>query len=154
MLCVLFCSSWGLGSETLQQSSRLLVHRGYLLHIVSCSFQLGWADTTRVPEFVVKKSFVNSSRLCGYPPFYDENDAKLFEQILKAEYEFDSPYWDDISDSGIFFIHHTHSLLLWHGLLQLTLTITLPYTNGYLTRMYCYTVIKWVVKWYNESYCM
>lgn len=38
--------------------------------------------------------------LCGYPPFYDENDAKLFEQILKAEYEFDSPYWDDISDSG------------------------------------------------------
>lgn len=39
-------------------------------------------------------------RLCGYPPFYDENDSKLFEQILKAEYEFDSPYWDDISDSG------------------------------------------------------
>ncbi|KAG9353268.1 hypothetical protein JZ751_017844 [Albula glossodonta] len=23
--------------------------------------------------------------LCGYPPFYDENDAKLFEQILKAD---------------------------------------------------------------------
>lgn len=43
---------------------------------------------------------VLSSRLCGYPPFYDENDSKLFEQILKAEYEFDSPYWDDISDSG------------------------------------------------------
>ena len=41
--------------------------------------------------------------LCGYPPFYDENDSKLFEQILKAEYEFDSPYWDDISDSGNFF---------------------------------------------------
>lgn len=41
-----------------------------------------------------------SRRLCGYPPFYDENDSKLFEQILKAEYEFDSPYWDDISDSG------------------------------------------------------
>lgn len=39
-------------------------------------------------------------RLCGYPPFYDESDAKLFEQILKAEYEFDSPYWDDISESG------------------------------------------------------
>ncbi|PKU33454.1 hypothetical protein llap_16242 [Limosa lapponica baueri] len=37
--------------------------------------------------------------LCGYPPFYDENDSKLFEQILKAEYEFDSPYWDDISES-------------------------------------------------------
>jgi len=38
--------------------------------------------------------------LCGYPPFYDENDSELFRQILKAEYEFDSPYWDDISESG------------------------------------------------------
>uniref|UniRef100_A0A8C6X1E0 Protein kinase domain-containing protein n=1 Tax=Naja naja TaxID=35670 RepID=A0A8C6X1E0_NAJNA len=44
--------------------------------------------------------------LCGYPPFYDENDTKLFEQILKAEYEFDSPYWDDISDSAKDFIQH------------------------------------------------
>ncbi|XP_053319250.1 calcium/calmodulin-dependent protein kinase type 1D isoform X2 [Spea bombifrons] len=44
--------------------------------------------------------------LCGYPPFYDENDSKLFEQILKADYEFDSPYWDDISESAKDFIHH------------------------------------------------
>lgn len=49
--------------------------------------------------------------LCGYPPFYDENDANLFAQILKAnqtvigEFEFDSPYWDDISDSAKDFIH-------------------------------------------------
>lgn len=48
-------------------------------------------------------------RLCGYPPFYDENDAKLFEQILKAEYEFDSPYWDDISDSGTTSKHHNQT---------------------------------------------
>jgi hypothetical protein len=41
-----------------------------------------------------------SFRLCGYPPFYDENDAALFQQILRAEYEFDSPFWDDISESG------------------------------------------------------
>ena len=41
-------------------------------------------------------------RLCGYPPFYDENDSELFRQILKAEFEFDSPYWDEISDSGMF----------------------------------------------------
>nr|XP_054749893.1 calcium/calmodulin-dependent protein kinase type 1-like [Lytechinus pictus] len=38
--------------------------------------------------------------LCGYPPFYDDNDAALFQQIMKGEYEFDSPYWDDISDSA------------------------------------------------------
>jgi calcium/calmodulin-dependent protein kinase I len=40
-------------------------------------------------------------RLCGYPPFYDENDAELFRQIMAAKYEFDSPYWDEISDSGL-----------------------------------------------------
>ncbi|XP_070192144.1 calcium/calmodulin-dependent protein kinase type 1-like [Littorina saxatilis] len=44
--------------------------------------------------------------LCGYPPFYDENDAELFKQILRAEYEFDSPYWDEISDSAKDFIRH------------------------------------------------
>ncbi|XP_017853714.1 calcium/calmodulin-dependent protein kinase type 1 isoform X2 [Drosophila busckii] len=42
--------------------------------------------------------------LCGYPPFYDENDANLFAQILKGEFEFDSPYWDEISDSAKQFI--------------------------------------------------
>eukprot|EP00066_Takifugu_rubripes_P023269 XP_011612535.1 PREDICTED: calcium/calmodulin-dependent protein kinase type 1-like isoform X1 [Takifugu rubripes] len=44
--------------------------------------------------------------LCGYPPFYDESDANLFAQIIKAQYEFDSPYWDDISDSAKDFIVH------------------------------------------------
>ncbi|XP_051824182.1 calcium/calmodulin-dependent protein kinase type 1B [Antechinus flavipes] len=44
--------------------------------------------------------------LCGYPPFYDENDSELFSQILKANYEFDSPYWDDISESAKDFIRH------------------------------------------------
>lgn len=32
-------------------------------------------------------------RLCGYPPFYDDSDANLFAQIMRGEYEFDSPYW-------------------------------------------------------------
>ncbi|KAL5111199.1 Calcium/calmodulin-dependent protein kinase type 1 [Taenia crassiceps] len=42
--------------------------------------------------------------LCGYPPFYDESDQELFRQIQKAQYEFDSPYWDEISDSAKSFI--------------------------------------------------
>ncbi|XP_045482727.1 calcium/calmodulin-dependent protein kinase type 1-like [Harmonia axyridis] len=42
--------------------------------------------------------------LCGYPPFYDESDANLFAQILKGEFEFDPPYWDEISDSAKDFI--------------------------------------------------
>jgi len=36
--------------------------------------------------------------LCGFPPFYNEDNAELFEQIKKGEFEFPSPYWDDISD--------------------------------------------------------
>uniref|UniRef100_A0A8C1WS15 Calcium/calmodulin-dependent protein kinase 1Da n=1 Tax=Cyprinus carpio TaxID=7962 RepID=A0A8C1WS15_CYPCA len=35
---------------------------------------------------------------------HSQNDSKLFEQILKADYEFDAPYWDDISDSAKDFI--------------------------------------------------
>lgn len=44
--------------------------------------------------------------LSGNPPFYDDadedddRDKNLFLKILSGDYEFDSPYWDDISDSG------------------------------------------------------
>ena len=38
--------------------------------------------------------------LCGFPPFFEENNQQLFEMIKKCEYEFPSPYWDDISDSA------------------------------------------------------
>ena len=35
--------------------------------------------------------------LCGFPPFYEENNQKLFDMIKKGEFEFPSPYWDDVS---------------------------------------------------------
>ena len=35
--------------------------------------------------------------LCGYPPFYDENNAVIFKLIKAGDYHFNSPYWDDIS---------------------------------------------------------
>lgn len=46
--------------------------------------------------------------LSGNPPFYDDSDEddpdnrdrNLFLKILSGDYEFDSPYWDDISVSG------------------------------------------------------
>ncbi|KAM4740792.1 caM kinase-like vesicle-associated protein [Anableps anableps] len=46
--------------------------------------------------------------LSGNPPFYDDSDEEdpdsrdknLFLKILSGDYEFDSPYWDDISDSA------------------------------------------------------
>jgi len=36
--------------------------------------------------------------LCGFPPFYADNDAQLYEKIKKGQYEFLRPYWDPISD--------------------------------------------------------
>ncbi|KAL4658657.1 calcium/calmodulin-dependent protein kinase type 1G-like [Arapaima gigas] len=44
--------------------------------------------------------------LCGYPPFYEDNESKLYSKIMNAEYEFDSPFWDDISASAKDFIRN------------------------------------------------
>jgi len=35
--------------------------------------------------------------LCGFPPFYEEELPALFDSILKARYDFPSPWWDAIS---------------------------------------------------------
>ena len=41
--------------------------------------------------------------LCGFPPFRspDRNQTELFEFIKAGEYEFLSPYWDNISSSKL-----------------------------------------------------
>ncbi|XP_053102822.1 calcium/calmodulin-dependent protein kinase type 1G isoform X3 [Hemicordylus capensis] len=44
--------------------------------------------------------------LCGYPPFYEETESKLFEKIREGYFEFESPFWDDISESAKDFICH------------------------------------------------
>ncbi|KAJ0399737.1 hypothetical protein P43SY_009318 [Pythium insidiosum] len=38
--------------------------------------------------------------LCGYPPFHDDNQAMLFRKIRSGRFEFDSPYWDNVSDDA------------------------------------------------------
>ncbi|TPX35683.1 hypothetical protein SmJEL517_g01902 [Synchytrium microbalum] len=44
--------------------------------------------------------------LSGYPPFYDQNNVELFKQIMAGKYEFDRPWWDNVSDSAKDFIRH------------------------------------------------
>jgi len=44
--------------------------------------------------------------LCGFPPFYSESVPEVFEQIMKAEYDYPAEYWDDISDDAKDFINH------------------------------------------------
>jgi len=44
--------------------------------------------------------------LCGFPPFYADNNAKLFEKIMNGTYSFPSPYWDKVSQSAKDLIKH------------------------------------------------
>jgi len=38
--------------------------------------------------------------LCGFPPFYEENTAKLFQTIMDGKYDFPDPEWTNVSDSA------------------------------------------------------
>jgi len=42
--------------------------------------------------------------LCGYTPFYGENQKQLFDRILKADVEFFSPEWDEVSQEARDFV--------------------------------------------------
>ncbi|CAM0135320.1 unnamed protein product [Umbelopsis sp. WA50703] len=44
--------------------------------------------------------------LCGFPPFYDESIQILTQKVAKGEYEFLSPWWDDISSEAKDLISH------------------------------------------------
>lgn len=36
-------------------------------------------------------------RLSGFPPFFDDDNARLFEKIKAGHFSFPSPVWDTIS---------------------------------------------------------
>ncbi|KAF1774580.1 Calcium/calmodulin-dependent/calcium-dependent protein kinase [Phytophthora cactorum] len=38
--------------------------------------------------------------LCGYPPFPGANHATVLDKVVKAEYKFEAPYWDEVSDEA------------------------------------------------------
>jgi len=42
--------------------------------------------------------------LCGFPPFYADNDAQLFKRIKAGDYKFLSPYWDKVSPAAKDFV--------------------------------------------------
>jgi len=42
--------------------------------------------------------------LCGFPPFYGNTDPQIFDKILKVQYDFPSPDWDNISDDAKQFV--------------------------------------------------
>lgn len=38
--------------------------------------------------------------LCGFPPFYDDNNAKLFAQIKSGRFSYPKEYWKNVSDDA------------------------------------------------------
>ncbi|GMH66284.1 hypothetical protein TrST_g8833 [Triparma strigata] len=42
--------------------------------------------------------------LCGYPPFYGDNDHEIFVSVKAAKFDFPSPEWNSISDKAKDFI--------------------------------------------------
>ena len=39
--------------------------------------------------------------LCGFPPFYGDDDDEIYDKICEGFFEYPSPYWDHISDDGL-----------------------------------------------------
>lgn len=35
--------------------------------------------------------------LCGYPPFYGDDDREILEMVAKGKFDFDGEEWDEIS---------------------------------------------------------
>jgi len=42
--------------------------------------------------------------LCGFPPFYGNTDAQIFDKILKCQFDYPSPDWDNISEEAKQFV--------------------------------------------------
>lgn len=38
--------------------------------------------------------------LCGYEPFFADDEAKMHKKIIKCEYTFDEQFWEDISENA------------------------------------------------------
>lgn len=68
---------------------RLLEYWGCSLYLVTILIQFN--QPTNLSYF----------RLCGFPPFYDDDNFELFEKIKKGQYDFPSPSWDNITPDAI-----------------------------------------------------
>lgn len=67
-------------------------YRSYIVHLVS-----KFVSVSSV-HYAISNILFILIRLCGFPPFYEENNQKLFDMIKNCEFDFPSPYWDDVSD--------------------------------------------------------
>ena len=46
------------------------------------------------------------NRLCGYPPFYDDDNFVLFEKIKSGKFDYPEASWGKISDDAKFIVNN------------------------------------------------
>jgi serine/threonine protein kinase len=44
--------------------------------------------------------------LCGFPPFFADDDEELYDSIIDGDFKFLKPWWDEISDSAKDLVSH------------------------------------------------
>jgi len=48
--------------------------------------------------------------LCGFPPFYGDNEEEVYDKIQEGAFTYPSPFWDNISESAKDLINHLLTL--------------------------------------------
>ena len=94
-------------------------------------------------------SFLKYNRLCGFPPFYDDDNFELFEKIKKGSFDFPSPSWDNITPDAIEIVK---SLLKVNPEERMTPDELLkhPWVNGKTTLKKGGDVLKKMREWKNS----
>ena len=86
----------------------------FFVYIKRILFQCGTPDYV-APEVLMGKGYsmpvdmwaigvLTYILLCGYPPFYDKQQALLFQKIMAVQYRFHENEWKDISEEAKDFI--------------------------------------------------
>lgn len=88
--------------------------------------------------------------LCGYPPFYDENDANLFAQILKGKYFASESVWVHVLPLSGRAWEPSSPLFKQHCWIQLT--IISAHDSGVQTKPYTEGVSRWQLGTFSEDW--
>lgn len=49
----------------------------------------------------IASKLISDCSLCGFPPFYAEDDDEAFDQVIEGKFEYPSPYWDGVTSTSI-----------------------------------------------------